>query len=558
MEDLLNKIKSAINYYDFFSKYLKLKKVGSGYMALCPFHADSNPSLSVDIERGLWYCFGCNKGGDVFNFIMEMENCSFWESLKILCEELGISCTQEYESKYKSKGFLHEVNFEIYQIVMEFYHRILKKTSISEKARQYLAERKIKEDVIEAYKLGYASKNIENLKTFCNKKGISLEELEKAGLVYRKGKEFFEILAGRIVIPIFSPSGKILGFSGRSIDNSDPKYINTIGLKKTETLYGINVAKEYIRSRKSVIWVEGYFDVWALFSIGIKNTVAIMGTAVSQTQLQIIKKYADEVILFLDSDKSGKEAIINMLINLVANDLIVKICSLEKYKDPHEMFIYDPEVLEKVIETPKKDIKYLIDYYVNQPDVYKKQEILEKYVFPFFASIKKKLIKQEYVKNFSLETGVNYGYIVKNVKRFKTKEPLELNEEQVIKKYGLEVYLLVFGLFNFDILKKYLFSFNPVWFEQKEISSKLFKYLVEKAKTNTEPREYIIYELGLNEICGLVAKINLQIEPQQKEEYFKRIIQILEKKYLILDLKDSIKKEDYEKVKEIQRKFKKI
>ncbi|MFN4220282.1 MAG: DNA primase, partial [bacterium] len=336
MDDIVSSIKKAINYKDFFSKYLKLKKVGSTYMSLCPFHSDSNPSLSVDLERGLWYCFGCNKGGDVFNFVMEMEGCSFSEAVKFLAEELSLEVPKE-ESKFRND--VKNIDFEIYKIISEFYHRILKKSSISEKARQYLLNRKIDEEIIDNYKLGYSSKNIENLRIFCKKKGISFEDLQKIGLVYKKGKDFVEILAGRLVIPIISSTGKILGFAGRSVDDSEPKYLNTIGLKKTETLYGINVAKEFIREKRVLILVEGYFDVWALYSLGFKNVCAVMGTSLSNAQIELIRKYSNEVILCFDSDRSGKEAMISLITQLVSNGLHVKVANISNYKDPHELYM---------------------------------------------------------------------------------------------------------------------------------------------------------------------------------------------------------------------------
>ncbi|MFN3994937.1 MAG: toprim domain-containing protein, partial [bacterium] len=440
--------------------------------------------------------------------------------------------------------------------------RILKKSSISEKARQYLVNRKIDEEIIDNYKLGYSSKNIENLRIFCKKKGISFEDLQKIGLVYKKGKDFVEILAGRLVIPIISSTGKILGFAGRSVDDSEPKYLNTIGLKKTETLYGINVAKEFIREKRVLILVEGYFDVWALYSLGFKNVCAVMGTSLSNAQIELIKKYSNEAILCFDSDRSGKEAMISLITQLVSNRLQVKVANISNYKDPHELYMNDSSKLKMIIENPDKAIKFLTDLYVNQIDVHKKQEFLEKRIFPFFASIRKKLIRDEYIKEFCFESNLSVNYVQKSLQRFQkflnSSNNAEIIEEEVlIREYGLETYLLVFGIINFDLMLKNHILLKPEWFENKEIALKLYKYVIESIKKGIVPSEHIIHECGLSRIFPLAVKISLQISDEERTEYFSKLLKNLEKKHLIKNLRDFVRKGDYEKVKEIQERIRK-
>lgn len=554
MNDLVKKIKDAIDYYDFFSRFLKLKKVGSTYMSICPFHPDSQPSLSVDIKNGLWYCFGCNRGGDIFNFIMELESCNFVDSLKYISELLGIEFNENNEIIKRQDVSI--VNHEVYSLLSKFYHNVLKKSSISINAREYLLGRKISMDIVEKYELGYSPKNVENLKIFCQKKGINFELLEKAGILYRKGRDYVDILAGRIIIPIFGPNSKIIGFAGRSIDNSEPKYINTIGLVKNSTLYGIQIAKNYIKSTSTVIIVEGYFDAWSMHLSGYKNVVSVMGTTLSDKQVEIIKKYANEVIILLDADKSGLSATLNLVIQLVSNGLKVKIGMIENYKDPHDVYFNEPDKIKIVMNNLITDLDFMISFYLNQSDVYEKQKILEKYVVPFLSSIKGKVVKDEYISKFCSETFISKKYLLKMLSKKVTFR--NDSEEEIIKKYGMDVYILVFAFVNFDIFKKNHQYFDSFLFEGKELSRNLYKYLIECVKSGVYPSDYILHENKLSEVLKIVAKINLELDEDQKENFLQRLLDNLRKKNLIEELKNLIVKGDYEKAKEIQEKLKRI
>ncbi|MCX7971674.1 MAG: DNA primase [bacterium] len=555
MHDIVNQIKKAIDYRDFFSRFLKLKKVGSTHMSLCPFHPDSQPSLSIDLERGLWYCFGCNKGGDIFNFIMEMEGCNFLESVKCIADMLSIEFKTEQIQNFVRKST--SLNYELYGLLAKFYHNVLLKSSISTKAREYLQRRGIDNEIIEQYQLGYCPKNIENLKIFCKKKGINIHDLYESGILYKKGNDFQEILAGRIVIPIYNPNGLVIGFSGRDIDDKDPKYINTIGFVKTNTLYGINLAKSYIRANDSVFLVEGYFDVWSMYLSGHRNSVGLMGTSISDKQIDIIKRYCNNAILFLDFDKSGQESTLNAIINLASHGLSVKIVSIKDYKDPHEVFSSDPDLLRNINRFSVDDIKYMTDRYFVQPNAYERQKFLEKFVIPFLRSIRKKIIREEYVKKFCLDTSISYRYLSGMITGHRDDYQIS-EEEEAIKKYGLETYILIFALINFEIFEKFYPKLEEKLFSGKEIYHKLFKYLIECVNNKVQPNEYIVHELSLSEVLKSAVKVSIKMDKDQKEIYFTRLINSLYKKRLVLELKDSIKKEDYEKVREIQEKLRKL
>lgn len=541
MDDLIRKIKENIDYHDFYSRFLRLKRVGSTHMSICPFHADSQPSLSVDLERGLWYCFGCNKGGDVFNFVMEMESCSFTESVRFLAEFLSIEIDKEKIERLETS-----IDYELYKILLGFYHNVLIKSSISSKARDYLIGRGIESYVWQYFKLGYSPKNIENIKLFCQKKGINFEKLLKYGIVYKKGDVLYEILANRIVIPIFSPTGKVLGFAGRSIDDSSPKYINTIGLNKSSTLYGIDVLKSRIRSSSSAFVVEGYFDVWALFLAGYENVIGLMDTSFSPIQIDILKRYCREVILMLDFDRAGKDATINLIIKLVSSNFSVKIANIDGQKDPHDMYLSGK--LSNI--SYKTDLEYIIDFYINQVDVYERQRVLEKYVLPFFNSINSKMVKQEYMRRFCLETSIRYKYLKQMlIKGFKY-------TEQSVTNQDTSTFLLVISIFNFDLFQKYSRDFDISWFEGKEVDMKLYKYLVECMDRGVVPGQQIIHQLELDDILKKIAKLTVDLDKESTESYFLSLLNKMKRKYLVNNIKKLIKEGEYSKLKEIQEKIK--
>ncbi|MEN3015055.1 MAG: DNA primase [bacterium] len=551
MEDLILNIKKTINYGDFFGKYLKLKRVGSTYMSICPFHADSQPSLSVDLERGLWYCFGCNKGGDVFNFVMEMENCSFKEALYYLADILNIPL-QDNQNLERLKV---KIDFELYEKILSFYSNVLNKTEVGQRARKYLESRKVGSEVWKKFSLGYCPKNIKNLLTFCQKKGISIESLVKVGLVYKKGEDYQEILSGRIVIPIFSHNSKILGFAGRTIEDEQPKYINTIGLNKSSTLYGINLAKSYIKSTGNVFLVEGYFDVWALHSIGIQNVLGLMGTSITNNQIQLIKRYCSEVILTLDSDKAGQISTFNQLVKLVSENLVVKVVIIQEAKDPSELLSIDSQKLIENLNNIKSDIDYLTQCYLSTIDIYERQKFLEKFIVLFLQSVKKEIIREEYIKKFSKESSLPYTYLRRLIK---SKIVSDISLQQRI---DLEIYFAIFCFVNFDIFEKYYTSeylkVQRDYFE-KDKAYILFKYLEECVSKGIQPAQKIIHDNNLTEELKMVVKNTIKLDSKERELYFLELYNNLRKKYLVKDLKEYIKKGNYEKAKEIEEELRKL
>ncbi len=326
---VVHQIKEVINIADLIEEYLPLKKVGKNYRTNCPFHQDDTPSFYVSPELNIYHCFGCGKSGDIFNFVMEYEKVSFPESLKILGNKVGIEIG-EFEGKNK-------VLYSIHESACEFYQDSLLK---SPKVLDYLKKRGINNKIIDEFKLGFAPSGSEFLKEA--RKKFKIDDLITAGIVKKTQGELKDRFFLRLMFPLFSPSGQIIGFGGRRLSKKGPKYLNSPDTpihKKGRNLYSIYHTKEEIRKKSGVILVEGYFDFLSIYQSGIKNSVACMGTALTNDQAELLSRYADEVIIFFDRDAAGKAATLRSLGMLLNLGVTVKIGNTGSKKDPDEIIL---------------------------------------------------------------------------------------------------------------------------------------------------------------------------------------------------------------------------
>jgi len=579
LQEIILKIKKSINYLDFYSRFIKLKKVGSTHMGICPFHMDSNPSLSIDINEGLWYCFGCNKGGDIFNFIMEHEDLNFIESVKYLANYLNLEFEEfkeinNQEKENKPKLLPKEKSYNLLKIFSEYYNKILLKTKVGQKALKYLESRGIDKEIIETFLIGYCPKNIENTLIFINKKKIDIKDLISTGLIVEKGQEkYYELMNSRITFPIFK-SNKIIGISGRAIDNkTEPKYLNTIGLQKNTTLYALNITKNYIKSENKAIITEGYFDALAVYKIGFKNVVAIMGISLSQEQLNLLKKYCNRVLLLLDQDKTGTEATLKLLLFLALNNFSVEIAFLKDYKDPNEALINNPNKLKESIENAIDSFEFLINLYKSKK-ITDKQNFLENIIIPYLSSISNLVIFEEYLKKFSNISKIDIPYLkkliinyTKNTKLIQNKTNKDINtvnlninlEKLIIKEYGEKLFILCFFFYNFDIfikiLKEQEFLITENFKNLNEIEQKLYEHLITSKENNSLPNTYILYELNLEEIIKAIAKIISKTDKQKLYEFSINILKNIYNKSIFEQIKEALKNNELEKAKELQNKI---
>jgi DNA primase len=323
---------------EIVSGYLPLRQQGANFVGLCPFHREKSPSFSVSATRQLFHCFGCGEGGNVFSFIMKIENFSFLDAVKFLAERIGYRLPERTDGRAGTSASVDEKNriYEIYKLAARFYYDNLQGPNGSA-ARAYLEHRKLAVNIQRKFGMGYASNS--GLLELLKSQGHGGDEnfLVKAGLVMEGSKGFYDRFRNRLMFPIFDVSGKVIGFGGRLIVEGEPKYLNspeTPVFDKSRTLYGLNFAR--LAKKRTMILVEGYMDVIALYQAGIKNTVAALGTALTPNHARILKRYCEDVVILFDSDEAGIKAVLRAIPHLYAAGLSIRVVQLSAAKDPDD------------------------------------------------------------------------------------------------------------------------------------------------------------------------------------------------------------------------------
>ncbi|MFP4588350.1 MAG: DNA primase [Candidatus Acetothermia bacterium] len=365
----IDEIRTRVNLVDVISRYVGLKQTGSSYKGICPFHEDTDPSLTVDPDKQLWYCFGCGEGGDVFKFLMEIENLSFPEAAAELGREVGIEPQDKSGSKAGSR--LEKLNEE----VAEYFHKNLLRKGVGRKARNYLDRRGYGEEVIRRFQLGFSLPEWQSL---TNKFGAkySKELLKKGGLIKEsKGGRIYDRFRGRLMFPIKTPTGKTIAFGGRKLEPSQkgPKYLNSPNtplFHKGSTLYGLDIARPEITKSGQAILVEGYTDTIAPQSKGIANTVASLGTSLTEDQARLLQRFAEEIVIAYDRDQAGEAATLKGMRLLRNQGLRVKIANLPPDKDPADLIEEGGiQPLKTAIEEAIPFYKFYLEVLENRHDL---------------------------------------------------------------------------------------------------------------------------------------------------------------------------------------------
>jgi DNA primase len=363
MTSPIDEIKAKIDIVDLISEYVQLRPAGKNFKALCPFHQEKVPSFYVSPERQIWHCFGqCNDGGDIFKFIMKMENVEFPEALRILAKRAGVELkTDDYHLTSQRTRLL-----DILQVAAKFYHKILLESSLAAKARAYLKKRQLQDKTIKEFQLGFAPDRRDELLKFLTKRGFKEQEIELAGLIIKTtqspsgqvfGLLYYDRFRNRIVFPLTDVYGNIVGFTGRIMptmsavgpeaENKEvPKYVNTPETpvyNKSRLLYGLDKAKEAIKKEGFAILVEGNMDVITAHQSGTKNVVASSGTSLTIEQVKLLKRYTNNLILAFDVDLAGQAATQRGIDIALAQEMNIKILHLPQGKDPDECIRENPK-----------------------------------------------------------------------------------------------------------------------------------------------------------------------------------------------------------------------
>ena len=336
-EDLIEEIRSRNDIVDVISSYVKLKKQGSSYFGLCPFHNEKSPSFSVSAEKQMFYCFGCGEGGNVFTFIMKYENYSFQEALKYLADRAGIALPEaDYSEEAKKGARLKEALLAINNEAGKMFHYLLK-TDKGKDGLEYLKKRGLSDETIIHFGLGYSGKYSGNLYPYLKNKGFTDEQLKESGLFTFEERGVKDKFWNRVMFPIMDVNNRVIGFGGRVMGDAKPKYLNSPETKlfdKSRNLYGLNFARA--ARKNELIICEGYMDVIALHQAGFTNAVAALGTSFTSGHASLLKRYADTVLLSFDSDGAGVKAALRAIPILKEAGLSVKIIDMKPYKDPDE------------------------------------------------------------------------------------------------------------------------------------------------------------------------------------------------------------------------------
>lgn len=380
-------IKSRINIVELIGTYVRLEKSGVHYKACCPFHQERTPSFMVNEEKNMWHCFGCGKGGDVFAFVMEIEGLDFREALVMLAEKAGVELPKYRQEVGEQKNDKERL-LQILEWATKFFEKQLWEGTGKEKILAYLKGRGLSEESIYTFRLGYAPDGWRYLLEFLTKKGYTLEEIEKTGLIIHKSSEvpqttshqviasssYYDRFRDRIMFPIFDIFGHTIGYSARVApggDESQAKYINTpetVIYHKSRALYGLYLAKQAIKQEGKTVIVEGNMDVIAMHQAGIKNTVAVSGTALTQEQLTMMKRYSNEVRLFFDMDGAGQKAARKSAELALQNELTVSVVNLPFGKDAADMNEENPEELRTAVKEAVPVLQYFLNAALAKED----------------------------------------------------------------------------------------------------------------------------------------------------------------------------------------------
>lgn len=405
-------IKSKINIVDLVREYIEVKPAGSNHKALCPFHNEKTPSFMISPERQMYHCFGCGENGDIFSFVQKMEGIEFPEALRILAKKAGVEIRTQDPRLRNEKTKLHD----ILRFAGRFYSLHLQNLSEDHPVKKYLAKRKLSQEMIDLFQLGFAPDSWDAMTQALQKKNVRFQDAEAAGLVVRKddGSGYYDRFRARLMFPIFDAHGSIVGFGGRVIPDlaakatgKEPaKYINSpqsLVYNKSAVVFGLHLAKNAIRSKQQAVVVEGYMDCISAHRAGTENVVAVSGTAFTREQAQLLKRFTPNVALAFDMDEAGIQAASRSVGVLLNEGLTVRVIPLDGVKDPDDLIAKDPELWKSAIAKPKLFMDFAFDQAIKNKDFenVEDKKHVAKTLLPLIASIADGVEQSHYIQKLS-------------------------------------------------------------------------------------------------------------------------------------------------------------
>jgi len=420
----VEQIKERTDIVALIGEHVRLKKAGTNFTGLCPFHNEKTPSFVVSPIRQMFHCFGCGKSGDIFTWVMEKEGMTFAEALRVLAQRAGVILAfdrpQEREQKEKYRATL--------DIATDFYNAVLQKTNLGREAKEYLLSRGISEQSIQDWRLGFVPANGTPLIRKAAIRGVSAEDLFQSGILAKNSRGYYERFYGRVLFPLIDIHGSVIALAGRILkenkDRPGAKYINsqeTTLYRKSKFLYGLNKAREAIREKDSVIIVEGYTDVIGSHQIGVSNVVATSGTALTQEHLSILKRFTNNITFAFDGDSAGDEATKRALGLAVAEGFAVYVIVLPDEVDPAEMAIFSPNEWQKLIDNQVEAFPFLLGRSIKRNDIKStmgKKKVADE-VLPVLARVSDPLLLGEYMRKISFSLNISPQILEEDLKTFR-------------------------------------------------------------------------------------------------------------------------------------------
>ena len=525
-EELIEEIKNSNDIVDVISQYVNLKRSGRNFFGLCPFHKEKSPSFSVSPDKQIFHCFGCGAGGNVIHFISKIENADFKEAIGILANRAGIELPTLNNYEDNKTALLKSKVYEINQIAAEFYHQNLYKPT-SKIGQEYIKKRKLDNRTLKSFLIGYSG-NFDELYRILKQKGFTEEEILASSLVNKKDDgKYIDRFRKRVMFPIQDTRNKVIAFGGRVTDDSKPKYINSpenIVYSKGRHLFGLNVAKR--GELKNIIIVEGYMDAISLYQRGITNVVASLGTALTEAQGRLLRRYSERVTIGYDSDGAGQAATLRGLEILQNIGCDVRILQISGAKDPDEYVIkYGPERFLKCVEQAISVVEFkvkMLKQSLNLDNINDKIKFLNQ-VAKILSNVTNSIERELYVEKIANEYNVSkeaiYGEVnkliyTKNTGEKTLEKPIvkkEIKKEKqeidssTTKRENLIIYLLInYPQESYKKIKSVISENDMKLEENQKILKKMYEE-IEKGNINIDILNYFEEQNIIDHISGIMS-----------------------------------------------------
>ena len=559
---IIEEIRSKTDIVAVVSEYVKLRKTGKNYVGLCPFHSEKTPSFTVSAEKQLYHCFGCGEGGNVFSFIMKIENINFLEAVKELGARVGVNVESfEFSKSIKTSK---EKLYEVMTIAAKYFRKCLEEKG-GERAVNYLKQRGISEEVSKTFNLGFAPEGWDNLFRYLISRGVAPELIEQAGLTLPRQEKsgYYDRFRNRLIFPIMDLRGRTIAFSGRSLDNSDPKYLNspeTVIYRKGETIFGLNLTKDFVKKERTAILVEGNFDLISLFQHGFRNLAAPLGTALTLSQCKLLARFAENIVLAFDSDAAGSLAAERAAELLQNEGLTVKVVNLGSAKDPDELIkISGAEIFRKALSEALPFLKFKCIFAKHNLNEIEARARALREAAKVLNQEKDPFIQKEYTKFTAHSLQVDFETVLAEIKRQKfypkwsDRNLRQMVEKPTSKVFEAEKTIVSLALQNHEaltIIKKELKPEEFTYPETKLIAQMLYDIDLKESK---DPVHFLLDNIPDESAKKLLTMISVSEITANQEIVLTDCVKVIKNEYLtkkIKALKDELQKAEQEGKKE--------